>query len=333
MKKILVTGAAGFVGKNLMPILAKEENINHVIFVDKNPIPLNIKNELEQTKLRLTAFLSNKIPVNSATEDVNAIICLAGATSVDAALAEPRKAIDENVALATDLAEWARLVNPSVKIIYMSSDEVLGESYVPLDENAPLKPTQPYAASKAAAEIVLHNYRDVYMLNIATIRSCNLVGAFQKRPKLIPTAVEELMEKRPVPIQGDGNQLREWMAVEDLCRAIILLLQNDVTPQVYQATSGVKISVNDVAKIVAESIGVELKTIQVPDRLVQDRSYAMQAKRLNSLGWYPISDPRDAIRYSTMMLAREVFERLVFSNDLPSSLISQSVNGEAANGL
>lgn len=197
----------------------------------------------------------------------------------------------------------------------MSSDEVLGDSSVPLSEDAPLNPTQPYAASKAAAEIVLHNYRDVYKLNIVTIRSCNLVGAFQKKPKLIPTAVEALLENCPVPIQGDGKQFREWMAVEDLCRAIILLLQNEVTSQVYQATSGVRISVNDVVRIVAEKLRIDLETKQVPDRLVQDRSYAMKSARLNSLGWYPVSAPQGAIERAACLLRDELRGNLAISSN------------------
>lgn len=314
MKKVLVTGAAGFVGKNLIPMLAQKEIAKELIFVDKHPVPMCLKRKLDLTGVNLKPFISSKLPLSVDAEQVDAIICLAGATSVDAALHEPKKAIDENIALATDVAEWARCLNPAVKIIYMSSDEVLGESSVDLSEDAPLNPTQPYAASKAAAEIVLHNYRDVYKLNVVTIRSCNLVGAFQKKPKLIPTAVEALLEDRLVPIQGDGSQLREWMAVEDLCRAIILLLQRDVVPQVYQATSHTKISVNDVVKIVADKLGVDLKSARVPDRLVQDRSYAMKATRLNSLGWYPISTSQDAIERAACLLADELRDGLVVSS-------------------
>jgi len=306
MRNILITGAAGFVGKNLIPMLAQERIVNELFFVDKHSVPLVVEKSLALTDVGFKAFTSSTLPLNGGVENVDAIICLAGATSVDAALNEPKKAIKNNIAIVADLAEWARCVNPSVKIIYMSSDEVLGASLMPLDEDAPLNPTQPYAASKAAAEIILHNYRDVYKLNIVTIRSCNLVGAFQKKPKLIPTAVEALLENRPVPIQGDGNQLREWMAVEDLCRAIILLLQSDVAPQVYQATSGVKISVNDVVRIVADSLGINLQTTHVADRLVQDRSYSMQADRLKSLGWRPLLNPQDAIRHAASALADEL---------------------------
>ena len=89
-------------------------------------------------------------------------------------------------------------------------------------------------------------------------------------------------------------------------RAIILLLQRDVAPQIYQAASGVKISVNDVVKIVAEKLGVDLQTEKVPDRLIQDRSYAMQTKRLNSLGWQPSSTPQDAIRCAASVLAEQM---------------------------
>lgn len=308
MKKVLVTGAAGFVGKNLLSIIADEGIIDKLIFVDKHPPTPYLINKIESSGIKFKVFTSSRLPLDRESKDVDSVICLAGATSVDAALLEPKRAIDENMALAADLAEWARCINPLVKIIYMSSDEVLGESLAPLGEDTPLNPTQPYAASKAAAEIVLHNYRDVYKLNIVTVRSCNLVGAFQKKPKLIPTAVEALLENRPVLIQGDGNQLREWMAVEDLCKAIILLLQKDVVPQVYQATSGVKISVNSVVKIIAEKLGVDLKTIRAPDRLVQDRSYAMQSDRLNSLGWYPVSIPQDAIGRAASLLAEQINE-------------------------
>ena len=305
MKKVLITGAAGFVGKNLIPMLAVERVVDKLIFVDKHSPQPNLVSMVESKGIKFKPFASSKLPIDGEAMDVDTVICLAGATSVDAALLEPKKAIDENIALTTDLAEWARYLNPAVKIIYMSSDEVLGESSVALGEDAPLKPTQPYAASKAAAEIVLHNYRDVYDLNIVTIRSCNLVGAYQKKPKLIPTAVEALLEGDPVPIQGDGKQLREWMAVEDLCSAIILLLQNDVAPQVYQATSGIKLCVNDVVKIVADKLCIDLKTRRVSDRLVQDRSYAMQSTRLNSLGWYPIFSVQGAIGRASSLLAEE----------------------------
>jgi dTDP-glucose 4,6-dehydratase len=309
MKKILVTGAAGFVGKNLISLLVENGISRELIFVDKHPAPPTLVNELKSKGVNLEVAISNKLPTDSSVQDVDAVICLAGATSVDAALWQPQKAIDENIAIAVDLAEWSHCVNPAAKVIYMSSDEVLGASIEPLGEDAHLNPSQPYAVSKASAELILHNYRDIYDLNIVTLRSCNLVGFGQKMPKLIPTAVYSLLEHRPVPIHGDGCQLREWMDVKDLCRAIVLLLHQDVEPQVFQATSGVKISVNEVVKIIAESLGVDLYTEHVADRLVQDRSYAMQPKRLNSLGWHAISDPYDAIRNAVSNIHEEVVNK------------------------
>lgn len=312
MNKILITGAAGFVGKNLIQLLVSNGNTDELILVDKNPLNPSSMDLLHSKRTRFKTYISSKLPTGSLAQDLEAVVCLAGATSVDAALWEPKKAIDENILIAVDLAEWARCVNSKAKIIYMSSDEVLGESYEPLAENSPLNPTQPYAVSKASAEMILHNYRDVYNLNIVTLRSCNLIGIGQKKPKLIPTAVYSLLEKCPIPIHGDGNQLREWMDVEDLCRAIIVLLEQNVQPQVFQATSGVKISVNDVVEIVARCLDIDLRIAHVADRLVQDRSYSMQASRLNSIGWKPDSTPQDAIVRASISLAGKLVNEFVF---------------------
>jgi dTDP-glucose 4,6-dehydratase len=230
------------------------------------------------------------------------LICVAGATSVDAALSDPKTALEENIAIAIDIAEWSRNINPNTKIIYMSSDEVLGASIEPLFENAPLNPSQPYAVSKASAEMILHNYRDIYHLNIVTLRSCNLVGIGQMKPKLIPTVVHCLRNNKPVPIHGNGNQLREWMDVSDLCHAIVLLVTQDITPQIYQATSGIKISVNDVVNHIAEKLNIEFQVKHTIDRLVQDSSYSMRTDRLNLLGWFPVIDAYDSIKNTAQYL-------------------------------
>lgn len=117
MKKVLITGAAGFVGKNLIPILATERIVDKLIFVDKHPPKPSLVSKIESIGVKFKSFVSSKLPIDGEAMDIDAVVCLAGATSVDAALLEPRKAIDENIALATDLAEWTRLVNPLVKII------------------------------------------------------------------------------------------------------------------------------------------------------------------------------------------------------------------------
>lgn len=297
MSKIVVTGAAGFVGHSLLPRLVSA-GYTELILRDRRELDAELCARLSRVA-RISFERSTTLPTDP---QISALICLAGATSVDAALREPSPAMRGNLEIAVALAEWARQMPSRIRIVYMSSDEVLGPSMVPLPVNAPLNPTQPYAASKAAAEVVLHNYRDVYALNIATIRACNLVGAFQREPKLLPSTVNAVKRGMPVSIHGSGNQKREWMHVEDLVSAILLLLQPRIAPQTYQAGSGVHFSVNEVVKLVTDEIGLPCSTRNVQDRLVQDQCYAMDASLLRKAGWSASVPARDAIAIATRSL-------------------------------
>ena len=180
-------------------------------------------------------------------------------------------------------------------MVYLSSDEVLGVSSVPLDETAPLKPTQPYAASKAAAEITLRCYSESYGLDLVIIRSCNLVGARQRARKLIPTAVAHLAAGQPVPIFGDGLHRREYLAVDDLCVVISHAINHVLPAGIYNCTSGVALRTVEVVEIIAEALGVKPIQARVDDRLIHDRCYAMDASKLNAQGWKPCIAPHDAI--------------------------------------
>ena len=301
---LIITGAGGFVGQNLLPLIVTQKKAN-LFLVEKDRLPEGQLAHLAKGGSQLTAFASDRIPPGKELDSADAVICLAGSTSVDAALEQPAAAIEGNLEIAVDLAEYVRVRNPRARVIYVSSDEVLGESYVPLSEDAPLAPTQPYAASKAASEVILHNYRDTYGLNIVTLRSCNLVGPRQKVPKLIPTVVSSLALNKPVPVHGDGRQSREWMAVHDLCRAIILLLDESAPVGVYHATSGVSSSVNEVIALVAHALELPLNVCEVADRLIQDKSYSMSAERIKSLGWSCTVDPREAISRAAISLLHE----------------------------
>src|SRR5262249_55418028 len=147
----------------------------------------------------------------------------------------------------------------------------------------------------AISEMVLNNFCSVYGLQLTILRSCNLVGAHQRGRKLIPTAVTAIKNGLPVPIHGTGLQMREWLAVEDLCRALILLLQPSTPTGTYQAASGVHLSVLKVAQLVAQALGVALAVNHQANRLVQDNSYAMDFSSLRKLGWHPSKPPENAI--------------------------------------
>jgi dTDP-glucose 4,6-dehydratase len=188
--------------------------------------------------------------------------------------------------------------------VFLSTDEVLGVPVDgPLTEDAPLQPTQPYAASKAMAEMTLRCYQDTYGMDLTVIRSCNLVGAHQRARKLIPTAVQRLAEGRPVPVFGTGRQTREYLAVEDLCSALRLAVARQLPAGRYHCSSALPFSVFEVVGLVADTLGVAADVVHVPDRLVQDRTYAMDPSLLRSYGWRPRQSPAEAIRAA----ARDLF--------------------------
>ena len=289
-------------GSYLIPRLI-EAGCQHLVLVDKNPVENRFLVDLQDRNVRVDMYRTDTLLGLPASVMPDILVSLAGVTNVDDALVHPMHAFEGNISVAIELGEWVRTHCRLSRVIHISSDEVLGESTLPLDENSPLRPTQPYAASKAAAEIVLRNYRDVYGLDIIILRSCNLVGGRQKARKLIPVAVKSLLAKMAVPIYGSGMQKREWMAVEDLCDAIVELIGATSPEGIYQAATGVHLTTLEVVGIVAEALNRPPLIETAADRQVHDSCYAMITTRLKALGWAPMREPRDAIRKAAVEMS------------------------------
>ena len=291
MTGLVVYGAGGFVGSTFLSGHALPRC--PLTLVDAEDVGQSVLNTLSRAGLPVRVFRSPSL-TDVPGDDARVLLVLAGQTDVDQALADPALAFGANMAIAMEAAEWWRR-HPWVRLVYLSSDEVLGVSSVPLAEDAPLRPTQPYAASKAAAEMALRCYSESYGLGLVVIRSCNLVGHRQRARKLIPVAVRHLAAVLPVPVFGDGAHRREYLAVEDLCEVIAQAVTGALPPGIYHATSGVALRTLEVVEIVAEALGVEPASAQAHDRLVHDRSYAMDASKLAAHGWKPQIPPADAI--------------------------------------
>lgn len=291
MTRLVIYGAAGFVGSTLL----SEPNMPAVEFtlVDRELIVKSVLDSLSQAGIRVNVVRSSSLS-GIVADDADALLVLAGQTDVDQALTEPALAFETNMAIAIGVAEWWRR-HPGTRLVYLSSDEVLGASNIPLDEDAPLRPTQPYAASKAAAEMALRCYSQSYGLELVVIRSCNLVGGDQRARKLIPTAVQSLAAGLPVPVFGDGFQQREYLAVKDLCEVIWSALTRVLPAGIYNCTSGIAYQTIEVIDLIAKALAVEPTFAHVRDRLVHDRSYAMDASKLHTHGWKPTVSPADAI--------------------------------------
>lgn len=293
MSTMLIYGAAGFVGTAFGSKLTRRHT-DCVVLVDQRPVPDHVCRGLAEQGIGVIVRCANALCNLDLPRDIKHVVVLAGQTDVDEALADPYRAFEQNIQIAVEVGEWLRHF-PQSKLLYISSDEVLGESFVPLAEDAAYRPTQPYAASKAAAEMVLHCYRDTYSLNVVTVRSCNLLGGHQRARKLIPSAVTHLARGQAVPVLGSGCQAREWLAVEDLCGALLAVIESESSAGVYHCSSGVSLTVLEVIQLVAGALNIPPRFRHVPDRIVQDRSYAMSCSRLRSLGWSPQWEVRETI--------------------------------------
>jgi len=298
MTGLVVYGAAGFVASTLLtgPSLPPLK----LTLVDQESLEQSVLDPLSLTHIQVEVVQSSSM-ADIVADDADVLLVLAGQTDVDQALAEPALAFDTNITIAVESAEWWRC-HPQVRLIYLSSDEVLGASSYPLNEEAPFRPTQPYAASKAAAEMTLRCYSESYGLELVVIRSCNLVGSRQRARKLIPTTVQHLASGLPVPIFGDGSHRREYLAVEDLCEVILQAIIRTLPTGTYNCTSGIALQTTEVVAIVAEALGIEPICSQVKDRLVHDRCYAMDASKLSAHGWKPQITPADAISVAAIEL-------------------------------
>jgi len=295
---IIIYGAAGFVASTLLSGSGLPPHT--LTLVDHARIEQSVLDSLNLAGAPAHVVRSSSL-ADIVADESDVLLILAGQTDVDKALADPALAFEANMAIAIESAEWWRW-HPSARLVYLSSDEVLGPSQFPLDEDAPLLPTQPYAASKAAAEMALRCYSESYGLDLVVIRSCNLVGGHQRARKLIPTAVQNLAAGLPVPIYGDGSHQREYLAVEDLCDVISHAVTRALPAGIYNCTSGIALRTVEVVGIIAEALAVEPILVEVEDRLVHDRCYAMDMSKLKAHGWKPQIAPADAIAAAAIEL-------------------------------
>lgn len=299
MTHVAVCGSSGFVGSTL---LASDQPLASVLtLIDPvEPDPTILQDAHRQYK-SINVRQAQTLQGHADPGKVDVLLVLAGQTDVDQALVDPALAFTANGAIGVEVGEWWR-GHPATRVVYLSSDEVLGVSDWPLAEDAPYRPTQPYAASKATAEITLRCYSETYGLDLIVIRSCNLVGGRQRARKLIPEAVQHLAMGEPVPVFGTGLQMRQYLAVEDLCNVLRMATDGVLPTGIYNCTSAIAFTVIDVVDIVAAALGLPADHIHVPDRLVQDQAYAMDPSLLHSFGWKALTTPTEAMTQAAIDL-------------------------------
>lgn len=299
----MITGGLGFIGSNLIRYMLKEHKDFEVINLDKMGIGSNERNLRDLEGNERYRFIKGDILdfglVSELIKKVDAVINLAAETHVDRSIANPRSFLESNTVGTFNILEAARIYNPRIRILHMSTDEVysdiLSGSYREEDR---LKPSSPYSASKAAADMFCLAYHRTYRLDVIIARCTNNFGPYQFPEKLIPKTVIRARLGMKVPIYGTGRNVRDWLYVLDNCEAIDLLLQNGRAGEIYNISAGNELESIEIVKRVLKIMGKDEKIIEfVEDRPGHDIRYSLDSTKIRKeLGWKPRHSLDEALK-------------------------------------
>jgi dTDP-glucose 4,6-dehydratase len=298
MKTILVTGGLGFIGSNLIKILNKKNYF--VINIDKVSYASNFNNILHNIKNYkfYKIDINNKILVQKILYKYNPSIIfnVAAETHVDRSIVSPKEFIKSNIVGVFNLLEVIRFYKKKIKLIHVSTDEVYGDVKNKLNskESDAYNPSSPYAASKASSDLLIKSYVRTYKVPAIITNCCNNFGPNQYLEKLIPKIIYKIINKKPIPIYGNGKNIREWIYVEDHCNALIKISKSGKIGETYNIGSGyIFNNIQIVKKIISvfkkkknpflyNSIKINL----VKDRPGHDFRYCLNSSKIkNKLKW------------------------------------------------
>jgi dTDP-glucose 4,6-dehydratase len=330
MKSLLVAGGAGFIGSNFVRLLLARTDAL-VVVLDRLTYAGNLASLADVASHPRFAFAQGDIGDRAAVEALlrehrpDAVVNLAAETHVDRSIDGPRAFVETNLVGTFELLDATRrylgILEPErrvrFRLLHVSTDEVYG-SLGPtgrFSEASPYAPNSPYAASKAGADHLVRAYHETYGLPALVTNCSNNYGPYQYPEKLIPLMTLNAVEGRPLPLYGDGGNVRDWLHVEDHCEALLLVLRRGVPGARYNVGAGderTNLEIVDAICAVLESLRpaagnpalaarglaryTDLRTF-VPDRPGHDRRYAVDATRLQTeLGWRPAHRFLDGLR-------------------------------------
>ena len=296
--RILVTGGCGFIGSNFVRYLLKTHPDYSLINVDKLTYAGNIENLSDLSNSPRYHFVRGDIADAPRMEEliskgVDAIVNFAAESHVDRSIEDPNAFMKTNVFGTFALLEAVRKVFPKqrIRFIHISTDEVYGSlsEFGAFTEETSLAPNSPYSASKAAADMLVNAYHRTYGLPVVITRCSNNYGPYQFPEKLIPLMVSNAIEDKELPIYGDGLYIRDWIYVEDHCRALDVVLHHGKEGEVYNIGGRSERTNLSVAHAILDRMGKPHSLIRfVTDRPGHDRRYAIDFSKIKrTLGWEP----------------------------------------------
>lgn len=290
--RLLVTGGCGFIGSNFILYLLRTYHDVQVINLDCLTYAGNPSNLLEAEGDPRYRFILGDVRdsrlVNELVAEVDYIVNFAAQTHVDRSLMDGASFIATNVHGVFVLLDALRRHRHLRKLVHISTDEVYGESswQHPAREEDPLRPRNPYAAIKAGADLLCLSFHAAHGLPVVIVRPVNIVGPRQHPEKVVPLFVTSALQDLPLPLYGDGRQVRDWLYVEDFCRALDLILQQGEPGQVYNVGADNPQENLRLAEAILDILGKPRSLIRfVADRPGHDRSYTLDSTKARRLGW------------------------------------------------
>jgi dTDP-glucose 4,6-dehydratase len=301
--KILVTGGCGFIGSNFIRYLLQQSAGDQVVNLDALTYagnPANLEDlQGEPRYMFVRGDICNRALVAEVmASGVDAVVHMAAESHVDRSILEASAFIRTNVLGTQTLLEAARQAGIG-RFLHVSTDEVYG-SLGPVGyfaEESPLAPNSPYAASKAGSDLLVRAYVQTFGLPAVITRASNNYGPYQFPEKFIPLCVTNALDGRPLPIYGDGQQVREWLFVEDHCAALLQVLYGGRVGEVYNIGGGQECTNLELARLIVQAVGASEGLITfVQDRPAHDRRYALCSDKLAAeVGWRPRVELEDGL--------------------------------------
>jgi dTDP-glucose 4,6-dehydratase len=299
--KLLVTGGCGFIGSNFIRYLLTNYSDIQVVNLDKLTYAGNLENLRDIAHDPRYSFIKGDICDHSTVADAipgcETVVNFAAESHVDRSITASRNFVRTGVIGVQVLLDAARSAGVS-RFVQISTDEVYGSIREGVfTEESPLQPSSPYSAAKAAGDLLALSYFKTYRMPIVITRSSNNYGPWQHPEKLIPLFATNCIERKTLPLYGDGLNVREWIHVLDNCRAIDLVLRRGISGEVYNISSGMEMSNIDIARLILDALGASVDCLQrVPDRPGHDFRYAMDCSKLRALGFAPAVEMVPGIR-------------------------------------
>ena len=302
---LLVTGAAGFIGSNFVRMIAKGDllEVSSVKVLDKLTYA-GVKANLDPAAdLSRYQFIEGDIcdpeVVSELLREVDAVVNFAAESHVDRSISGAADFVQTNIVGVQVLLDAIKASGREIRFLQVSTDEVYGSiESGSWTEDWPLQPNSPYSASKASGELLARSYNRTHGMDVVITRCSNNYGTHHFPEKLIPLFITNLIEGKKVPVYGTGENVRDWLHVDDHCRGIHSVLMNGRSGEVYNIGGGRELTNNEITSLILEAMGVDKSSIEyVEDRKGHDLRYSVDWTKINrELGYEPKVKFEDGLR-------------------------------------